>query len=514
MTRARVAILGIGLESNAFAPPTTLADFTGGRAAGEEVLDMLHGEHAFVAPFGRELSRLRRWEPVPILLAHAESGGPLVHSDFTHLREDLRRRLVAELPVDAVAVLGHGAGTTTEHDDLDGAYLAAVRAIVGPAVPIVVVLDLHGNVSDAMVEAADVLIAYRTNPHVDHPEREEEAARAIHELLQGEPCHTAFTRLPLCTPQVSQLTALGEPYGDLIAQGQHEMTAVIRNVSILSGFVLGDTSYNGTAVLVNGRGDPDDADALALRLAQRGWDDRHRYHRQLTDVAEATRLAVTAGAGTTVPPVLLADISDNPGGGGRSNTTWLLEALHTAGAQGVQMGLFYDPVLAQEAASLGVGSVFEARFNRDEPHELSRPFRAAATVRRLPPPNVVPTRGVMRDRLVDLGTACLLDLGGIAVAVVSVRQQLFDAGTLAHFGLDPAAARTVVVKSRGHFRAGFSHLFTPERVVEVDAPGLTTSRLSELRWQRLPRPVFPLDLDTSWAPSLRRSAQAMQEPSP
>jgi microcystin degradation protein MlrC len=98
----------------------------------------------------------------------------------------------------------------------------------------------------------------------------------------------------------------------------------------------------------------------------------------------------------------------------------------------------------------------------------------------------------------QLGPTAALRFRGITVVVISIRTQCADPAFLEHLGLDIGAARSVVVKSRGHFRGGFDEFFSPDRIVEVDAPGLTTPVLARIPFTRLPRPVLPLDAETRW----------------
>ena len=102
-----------------------------------------------------------------------------------------------------------------------------------------------------------------------------------------------------------------------------------------------------------------------------------------------------------------------------------------------------------------------------------------------------------------MGPTALLGLAGrggaaLRVVVISVRQQLLDPAQLDIVGPDLSSVRTLVVKSRGHFRAAFDDFTGDHRILEVDCPGLTTPNLSTLPWQRLPRPVFPIDADAQW----------------
>ena len=204
--------------------------------------------------------------------------------------------------------------------------------------------------------------------------------------------------------------------------------------------------------------------------------------------------------------MILSDAGDNPGGGGSGRTTELLKALYEAGAADVLYGSFYDPDLAAEAHAGGVGSVFTACFNRNRgadedapPWEAwDTPFTAEAEVLALGESDVVGLGGLTKGRRMALGKTAALRLGGIVVVVISDRTQTADPIFFQMLGLDIAAAKTLVVKSRGHFRAGFAPWFPPDRVYEVDTAGLTSPVLSRWPFNHIPRPSYPLDPDAEW----------------
>jgi microcystin degradation protein MlrC len=271
------------------------------------------------------------------------------------------------------------------------------------------------------------------------------------------------------------------------------------NVSVMAGFAFSDCSKNGyTAVVTARNANRRAAQELALDIARRTWAMRERFTKRMTSLADAVHLAVEAGRHASKPAVLLADVADNPGGGGRGNTSYLLQALVEAGAQGVVLGVFNDAALAAEAHRLGVGAQFDAQFNRAESDAFSLPLRASATVMALSDGDVTGRRGMMKGVRASMGPSALLRIGGVSVVVISNRQQCMDPVQLETLGVDIAAARCVVLKSRGHFRAGFDEFFAPDCIYEVDCPGLTSPMLQNFRWTRLPRPVYPLDADTRW----------------
>jgi len=489
---SRVGILGLHLEANAFAPPTVEQDFRAQCFEQGNAITLLaraQTSHlpAEMAGFYRRMDEAGGWTPCPVAIWAAPPGGPIEQALFLRMLDDVRRGLAAALPLDAVYIASHGASSATGDEDSDGTLVALVREIVGPRVPIVVTHDLHCNVSERMMAACESMIAYRTNPHVDMAARAAEAADMLRLLLAGTPVFKAFRRLAITPPSVTLLTARG-PYADLISDAEAMMGGEVLNVSVTGGFVFSDLPKCGMTVGATALSQAA-ADAAVEKLSTRAWSERHRYVAALTSLEDAVAKARDATA-----TIILADVADNPGGGGRGNTAWLLEALHEARVPGVVLGLFVDPALAEEAHALGEGAVFEARFNR-EATEFSLPFTARARVALVSDGQGVGRRGSMAGRQFNLGLAARLTLeeSGIEVVVISLRRQCHEPRTLEMHGIDIAAARVVVLKSRGHFRAGFGEFAPDERIFEVDAPGLTSPVLSRFAWKRLPRPVFPID---------------------
>ena len=498
----RVAVGAFMLESNSHAPVATEAEFRANCHLEDAALAAdWRAAHprapATVTGFVAAMDQGPDWVDLPLLCSVVGASGPIDQAWFDTLREGICTRLKALGQVDAVYLSLHGAAIATVDIDPDGTLLEAVRTVVGQSVPIIATLDLHGNIVQRMVDHADILIAYRENPHTDMAARGAEAAAALRELCAGTKATAAFVKLPLIPPSVTQGTKSG-PYADLIAYGQAKIDQDVMNVSILSGFTLGDTPKNGMSVIVTTRSNASKARALAREIATHAWSERTRYVPNLTSLADATAQALACGMDAKRPPLLFADVADNAGGGGRSNTVWILQAFVNAGVRESLLGIFYDPALAAEAHRLGAGAAFNARFNRDETHPLSGSFTHQATVAGLHNGNIVGRRGMLAGHAQSLGPCALLRVGGVQVVVVSVRQQCKDPVYFEMFGLDIARARSVVVKSRGHFRAGFDHLFADQHIVEIDVPGLTTPVLKNVPWRHLPRPIYPLDDAMEW----------------
>ncbi|MCO6417203.1 M81 family metallopeptidase [Siccirubricoccus sp. KC 17139] len=500
----RIAILGLHLEANAFAPPTLREDFARQcLEQGEAITALARGGPSHlpgeIPGFYARMDEAGPWQPAPVLVAAAPPGGPIVQSVLLDFLDAMQRGLAAALPLDGVYIASHGASSATGDEDSDGTLAAMVRRLVGPAVPIVASHDLHCNVSERLVAAVDALVVYRTNPHVDMRERAAESADLLRAMLAGLRPARAFRRLPITPPSVTLLTAAG-PYAEAIRAAEAEMAAdpAVLNASVAGGFVFSDLPKCGMTVTVTAKDAPT-AEAVADRLAHRLWAEKPRFTARLTPLEAAVAEAVAAGQGKA-PPVLLADVADNPGGGGRGNTTFLLQALHQAKAQGVVLGVFVDPALAAAAHAAGEGAAIDALFNAEE-SEFSKRFEAPARVLALRDGRGIGRRGTMAGRRFELGPSALLELegSGLRVVVGSLRRQLHEPAMLEMHGIDIARARCVVVKSRGHFRAGFDEFFPDARILEVDAPGLTSPVLANFAWKRLPRPVFPIDADAAWA---------------
>lgn len=505
--RYRIAIGGFMLESNGHAPVSTREEFEASvLLEGEALLADLASANprspTTLTGFTAEMDRQAEWERVPLVMAAVGASGPVDQPFFEEVVERMRQLLRTAGPVDAVFLSQHGAATATVDIDPDGTVFRAVREIVGPAVPVVATLDLHANVSQAMVDLADILVAYRENPHTDMPDRGADCARYLKAMLEGMKPKSAFIKLPFIPPSTSQNTKSG-PYADVIAYGQKKVgpdagLGVI-DVSVSSGFSLGDTPKNGMSVIVTAT-DQAQADSVARDVAGFAWSQRHRFITNLTSLERCTEMALACSRDPSKPALLFADVADNPGGGGRGNTAYILAAFHKAGVTGCAIGPVYDPALAAEAHKLGRGASFEARFNRDETTTFSEAFTAPGKVVALSDGLFVGRRGMAAGRTLNMGPAAVVQVGGIQVVVTTNRHQALDPMFFETFGIDIASLRSLVVKSRGHFRAGFDIFFPDERIIEVDVPGLTTPVLQNVPWRQVPRPIYPLDPEMTWAP--------------
>ncbi len=504
MSGPRVALLGMILESNRFAKPAGRSDFDSLTwLEGEALMAEARGEAPSLATefaaFVAAMDATGPWQPVPCLLAASHPAGPVERMVFESVLDRNTALLRDAGRLDAVYICNHGAMVADHEDDPDGALIARVRRIVGPDTRIVVTLDLHANISPRMVSESDLIVGYRTNPHVDMRERGEEAAFSLRRILAGLARPSSVMIKPPIAPASVTLLTAEHPYGTLIDMGQRlqaEARGAILNVSIFGNFIFADVADNSLSIVVTARDDHTVAEEVARRIAGAAWEMRDGFSRNLTSVEEAVRLA------RGDEPVIFSDAGDNPGGGGSGRTTELLAALYDAECDGVLYGSFADPELAAEAHERGVGATFTARFNRSRGTQAwenwDTPFEAEAEVIALHDGEVIGQRGMTAGRRLHPGPCAALRMGGVTVVIISDRTQTADPVFFTMMGLDPGTARAVVVKSRGHFRAGFDLWFSPGQVYEIDTGGLTSPVLSRWPLSRVPRPSYPLDPDTIW----------------
>jgi microcystin degradation protein MlrC len=197
----------------------------------------------------------------------------------------------------------------------------------------------------------------------------------------------------------------------------------------------------------------------------------------------------------------LADVGDNPGGGGGGNTVDLLKALIDAKVEHALLAVFTDARLAQAAHAVGVGHAFDACFNQGSMDAFAKPFTCTAQVLALSDGQFFGRRGLIKGVQAEMGLSARLEVGGVQVVVISKRQQLIDPAQLDALQVNLSQVRVLVAKSRGHYRAAFDEFTSTDRMIDVDCPGLTTPNLKQLPWTRMPRPIFPIDDDVNWTAS-------------
>jgi microcystin degradation protein MlrC len=406
---------------------------------------------------------------------------------YTEARDRLLADLRAAGPLDGVLLDLHGAMVVEGLDDGEGDLLRAVRATVG-ALPIGVTLDFHANVTRAMVDTATLLHGYKTYPHVDMDARGREATTRLTEVVAGRirPA-VAYRQPPLLPPIAGQLTTRG-PMRRLydLADAMERRPRVV-SVSVFAGFPLADIHDAGLSIYVATDDDQALAETLADELAAAAWALRREFLHTALPVREAVARALALDGG----PVVLADIADNTGGGAAGDTTEILRELLRVGARRTTVAGLWDPAAVQTCLAAGVGaSVTVAVGGKVDPSH-GAPVTVTGRVRTLSDGRFVYRGPMMRGVEGRLGPTVVLDVNDLKIILVSYRRQTLDPEMIRFVGIDPLAEKILAVKSSIHYRAAFEPI--ARAILEVDAPGLSSSNLTRFPFAHVRRPIYPLD---------------------
>jgi microcystin degradation protein MlrC len=430
---------------------------------------------------------------LPSVAAAASPAGRVTDDIYGHVKDRLLADLRAAGRVDGVLLDLHGAMATESLEDAEGDLLQAVRRVVGPGVPVAVTLDFHGNVTPAMARHADLLHGYRTYPHVDMAERGLEATRRLRDLAARRVRPTvALRRPPLLPPLGNQGTARGPMRRLYDPADEMERDPRVITISVFAGFPHADIPEAGLGIYVATDGDQALADHLADRLAETAWAHRHEFIHQGLPPAEAVRRALQAPAG----PVVLADMADNTGGGAAGDGTEILRELVRQGARSAVVACLWDPRAVQACVESGVGRSLTLEVGGQVDDRHGAPLRVTGVVRTLSDGRFVHKGPMARGLPGRLGPTAVLDVNDVKVILISHRWQTLDPEMIRFVGLDPLEQKILVVKSTIHYRAAFEPL--AREILEVDAPGLSSSNLGRFDFTRVRRPIFPLDPEVAY----------------
>ena len=482
----RVAFGGFLHETNTFAPSKAgMEAFEQGGgwpvlARGEGVFDAVRNVNVGAAGFVEE-ARRRGWSLLPALWCAASPSAHVTREAFERITGDLVERIRAELPVDAVYLDLHGAMVAEHIDDGEGEVLRRVRAAIGPDVPLVVSLDLHGNVSPLMVDSADALIAYRTYPHVDMAETGQRSAEYLAGIIGTKRRHAkAFRQLPFLIPIAWQATAM-EPCRTIYGRRDALESEAVPTLSFLPGFPAADFPDCGPSVVAYGaiQADADGAaDELAALVEASEEAFRGRVYTPDEGVREAMRIAEGARR-----PVVISDTQDNPGAGGDSDTMGMAHALVRNDAKRAAIGLIVDREAAAAAHAAGIGATIRVSLGAKSRIPGDVPLEAEFTVEALSDGNFVAPGPFYGGARMKLGPCACLRVGDVRIAVASRKAQMADQAMYRQVGIEPTDQAILVNKSSVHFRADFGPI--AETILVCAAPGPMPVDPAQLPWTRL-----------------------------
>ncbi|WP_334001521.1 M81 family metallopeptidase [Burkholderia gladioli] len=492
----RILIARMNHETNTFSPvPTPLAAFgANGPSYGAEAYRDNKGMRTAMAAF-IDAAEAAGAEVVTPISAGANPSGPVAAEAYAAICE----AIVAAAPgCDAVMLDLHGAMVAESTPDGEGELLARVRAAL-PGVPIAVALDLHGNVTQAMIDHADIIVSFKTYPHVDMYETGEHAARLLFHTLNGRARPVlAWRRPPLLSSTLRSATAEGAMQRAVAAARAAEAEGMLA-VSILAGFSLADIAAPCISVVVVGDGDAAQAEAVAVRIAAAIWDERDAFVYRSPPLAESVAEALALARGAE-KPVLLLDHGDNCMSGGTCDTMDLLEAALAQGLDGLVSGPLCDPEAVAVLNEAGVGASVTLPVGNKRPARdgsQRTPFMARGTVLALTDGEYTITGPTYTGQRAHMGRAAVLDIGAAVLVITERTHEPWDLGVFESVGVDPRRARFLLLKSRMYCRPVFVPISAG--LVECDSRGVTGSDYGLFDYRHLVRPVYPLDADTSWA---------------
>ncbi|HWB48754.1 MAG TPA: M81 family metallopeptidase [Stellaceae bacterium] len=436
------------------------------------------------------------WTLIHPISANANPSGTVTDEAFETIGGMIVGAAERQGPIDGVLLHLHGAMVTESHEDGEGELLERLRDVLGPDVPIVVTLDLHANVTQRMADKANALIAFRTYPHIDQHERAWQGAVLLEQAMAGKvKPRTLIARRPMIHGLDWGRTQKG-PMAELIARGEAlEKQRDALAVSICAGFSLANIRDVGPSVTVTydelaeaGTGPP--PQEIAETFMDHAWETRGYTSIRLLSVAEAVARAREGKRGDQ--PLVIADYTDNPGGGGYGDATAFLKGLVEARVDGVAFHAICDPEAIAAGMAAGIGATTTLTLGgKTDATRGGGPLTLTGEIACLTNGRFVaygPMGGGVER---NYGPSMVFRVGGIDIILITNNGQATDLAQFTSLGIDPARYPTVAVKSMQHFRAAFEPI--AREVILVDTGALCAEQYTAELYDRVPRPVWPID---------------------
>ena len=484
-------------ETNTFSPlATPLAAFgPDGPNFGAAALDAARGTRTGLGAF-IDLAAARGDAIEVAVNATANPSGTVDASAYERLAGAIVESV--RTGCDAVLLDLHGAMVAQGVDDGEGELLRRIRA-VAPDVPLAVALDLHGNVTRAMVDAADVIVGFKTYPHIDMVETGAHAARLLFDWIDGgaRP-HVGYAQPPLLSHTLRSAT--GEGAMQRAVQRARRMEAEgLPAASVFAGFSLADIRDAGMSIVTVGH-DRDGAQRAADTLAQQVWAERAGF------VYRSEPLADSVARAKAMPrdgrPLLLLDHGDNVMSGGTCDTTALLEQCLRQGLTRIGIGPLADAPTVAQAFAAGVGARLRVGLGNKVPLGLPTPqpppFACDVVVRALGDGRFRITGPIYTGETWAMGRTAVLQHEAFTAVVSERPMEPLDLAVFESVGVDPRDFDFLLLKSRMYCRPTFVPISSG--LVECDSRGTCSSDYGLFRFGRLRRPVYPLDPQATFGP--------------
>ena len=476
----RIAFGGIGIESSTYSRiRATMQDFsvlTGAALTGSERFAFLK---KYPVPF------------LPTVVAAATPGGPVERATYDSIKAEFLAGLKALLPLDGLFLPMHGAMFVEGMQDAEGDWMQAARRVVGPRCLLSASYDLHGNVSQRVIDNIDMLSAFRTAPHIDREETMQRAcAMLLHCLDQHIRPTLVWAPIPVLMPGERSSTTW-QPGERLWSQlGALNAEPGILDVSLLVGYVWADEPRATACAVVTGTA-PGTEKRIAISLAQQYWDARKQFQfgTETGTIDECIQRAMSA----TTQPAILADSGDNPTGGGTSDRAEVLQELLRLKAQNVVFAGITDKPAADKCYAAGVGATLPLSLGATLDPLGSKPVHAEVRVIFLLPA----TNPMDREAVVQIE--------GVTLVLSAKRRPYHDIVDFTRLGLQPKSFKIVVVKS-GYLSPELAPIANPSLMALSD--GSINQDILHLPANRLRPPSYPFVDNLTFTPKAITSARS------
>jgi microcystin degradation protein MlrC len=494
---ARILIAQAKHETNTFSRlPTDLEAYARRMLRfGDDIPGAVRGTNSELGGF-LEVAEREGWHTRYAVAADATPSGRLTPECWGHIKHAVLEAVDRQGPFDGILLALHGAMVTETTEDGEGELLGEIRRRIGAGVPVVSTLDLHANVTDAMARDASAFVTYRSYPHIDMGARGVEAGELLARALRGEIRPRTLVRRGPQLDGADHGRSQTGPMVELLARAERHMRETgILVVNVQAGFPWADIRDVGPSIAVTYDENVDGAEARAAAIAEEmiGFVWETRREKTVALVSAEAALRRCARAESDGRPTVLADFSDNPGGGSYGDSTALLRAMVEARLENSAFATIADPEVANIARRAGRGAEIQVRLGGKHDALLSPGFDVTARVVSLSNGDFVYEGPMQRGLAASMGPTAVLRIGGVDVVVASNRFQVYDRQFFVSQGIDPAAKRVVAVKSAHHFRAAYAPI--AREVIVVDAAGITSPDPRKFPYKNVRRPIWPLDMD-------------------
>jgi microcystin degradation protein MlrC len=428
-------------------------------------------------------------EICPLVYTDCSAAGPASDEAFEFYRDEIAIGLRQEASrLNGVLLYLHGAMTTPVRPDPETELLHAVRAAIGPDMPLMVAFDLHANLSDDTAALCTALFGFHYSPHTDMDETGRRAAKVLLNQLRGEARpHQTFRKVPVVLPSICTATALS-PLRDIVAAGfvAEERYGGVLDVSVFCGFGYADVPQLGFSVAVVTDADPETGRQVADSLATLIETEREALLGAVSVLSARDGISrASAMAAEGDGPIVLLEHADR-----MNDSTWVLRELVDQNIRSAAVPYLWDPRAAEAAVQAGKGAIVTLDVGGRSSDRAGGPVRITGRVLYAGDKSYVGTGPMRRGRQIELGPTALIDVDGIVLSLTSRPTTAIDEDPFNQFGLDARDFDIIVLRSKTHFRAVYEDM--AREILVIDTPDWGPADLNTLPFTRVRPGVFPV----------------------